>query len=114
MNQVFISDENGNGILTSGGENENTEIPKEYSLKQNYPNPFNPVTTIGFQIPKSGITSLKIYDVTGRLIKTLVNEFKQAGNYKVDFDAGSVASGVYFYKLTSGDFVSTRKMVVLK
>jgi len=114
MNQVFISDENGNGILTSGGENENTEIPKEYSLQQNYPNPFNPVTTIGFQIPKSGITSLKIYDVTGRLIKTLVNEFKQTGNYKVEFDAGSVASGVYFYKLTSGDFVSTRKMVVLK
>jgi hypothetical protein len=114
MNQVFISDENGNGILTSGGEYENTEIPKEYSLQQNYPNPFNPVTIIGFQIPKSGITSLKIYDVTGRLIKTLINEFKQAGNYKVEFDAGSVASGVYFYKLTSGDFVSTRKMVVLK
>jgi hypothetical protein len=114
MNQVFISDENGNGILTSGGEYENTEIPKEYSLQQNYPNPFNPLTTIGFQITKSGLTSLKIYDVTSRLIKTLINEFKQAGNYKVEFDAGSVASGVYFYKLTSGDFVSTRKMVVLK
>ncbi len=114
MNQVYIADENGNGIITSNEGNENTEIPKEYSLNQNYPNPFNPVTIIGFQLPKAGFTNLKVYDVSGRLVKTLVNEHKQTGNYKVEFDASTMASGVYFYKLTSGSFTATKKMIVLK
>ncbi|MEI7485613.1 MAG: T9SS type A sorting domain-containing protein, partial [Ignavibacteriota bacterium] len=114
MNQVYIADGNGNGVITSNEENENTEIPKEYSLNQNYPNPFNPVTTIGFELPKNGFTNLKVYDVTGRLIKTLINENRQAGYYKVSFDASTLASGVYFYKLTSGSYSATKKMIVLK
>jgi hypothetical protein len=114
MTEVFISDENGNGVITSNGENGNIGIPKDFSLNQNYPNPFNPVTMISFQLPKSGFTNLKIYDVTGRLVKTLVSELKQAGYYKLEFEASSLSSGVYFYKLSSGDFILAKKMIVLK
>lgn len=89
-------------------------IPKVYSLSQNYPNPFNPVTNIKYQLPKDGFVTLKIYDITGREIARLVNEQKQAGFYAVQFDGNSLASGVYFYRLQTGDFVQVKKMVLIK
>ncbi len=89
-------------------------VPSEFSLSQNYPNPFNPVTKINFALPKQGFVTLKIYDVTGREIKTLVNEVKQAGYYTVDFNGSHLSSGVYFYKIQSGDFSSVKRMVLIK
>jgi len=89
-------------------------IPTEYSLTQNYPNPFNPVTHLEFGISKLGFVSLKVYDVLGREIKTLVNEIKPAGRFKIEFDGSNFASGVYFYRLEAGDFVQTKRMVLIK
>jgi hypothetical protein len=89
-------------------------IPKEFTLSQNYPNPFNPTTKINYALPKTGLVTMKIYDVTGREIHTLVNDVKQAGNYSVDFNGSSLSSGVYFYKIQSGDFVMTKRMVLIK
>lgn len=94
--------------------NISTEIPKEYSLFQNYPNPFNPVTNIKFSLPVSGYTTLTIYDITGRSINTLVNEHLKAGTYETDFDGSNIASGIYLYTLTSGDFTETNKMILVK
>lgn len=88
--------------------------PAEYKLSQNYPNPFNPVTRISFQLPYDSHVTLKIYDIVGSEVATLVNEIKVAGNYNFDFNASSLASGVYFYKLQAGDFVSNKKMILLK
>jgi hypothetical protein len=94
-------------------------IPEEYSLSQNYPNPFNPTTTINYSIPKlasnfSSRVVLKIYDLLGREVKTLVNEVKQPGSYQVQFDAGELTSGIYFYTLSAGDFFQTKKLILLK
>jgi len=91
--------------------------PNKFKLEQNFPNPFNPTTTISYQIPLSGNVSLKIYDVLGNEVITLVNEFKQAGSYDVTFDAAKKslnASSVYFYELKAGNFIQTRKMILLK
>jgi tetratricopeptide (TPR) repeat protein len=89
-------------------------IPKEYSLYQNYPNPFNPNTIIKFDLPKDGLVSLEIFDILGRRITTLVNLNRTAGSYEQTFNASSLASGVYVYKLQSGDFISSKKMILLK
>lgn len=97
------------GITQSG----NT-IPQSYSLSQNYPNPFNPVTKINFAIPKQGLVTMRIYDILGREVKTLVNEVKSPGNYTVDFNASEFASGVYFYKLESNSFTDIKKMMLIK
>jgi hypothetical protein len=86
----------------------------EYALNQNYPNPFNPTTTIKYQIPKSGNVTLKIYDVLGSEVATLVNSFQNEGRYEANFNASSLASGVYIYRLSVNDFVSVKKMLVLK
>jgi hypothetical protein len=90
------------------------DLPADYSLSQNYPNPFNPSTKIEFRIPKAGLVSLKIYDLLGREVKTLVSEEMKAGNYTISFDASSLSSGIYFYTLNTGEFISTKKMVLLK
>jgi subtilisin-like proprotein convertase family protein len=90
------------------------EVPFTYRLSQNYPNPFNPVTTIKYGLPKYGNTKLVVYDITGRVVKTLVNEFKDAGTYEVTFDASNFASGVYFYTLESGTYKETKKMLLVK
>ncbi len=89
-------------------------IPDNYSLKQNYPNPFNPTTNINFSIPKSGLVTLKIYDMTGKEVATLVNEVKSAGSYLVGFNASNLPSGAYFYRVSSGNFVDTKKMMLIK
>jgi len=92
----------------------NTAVPVVYSLSQNYPNPFNPTTKINYALPKTGLVTMKIYDVTGREIQTLVNDVKQAGSYTVEFNGANLSSGVYFYKIQSGDFVNVKRMVLIK
>ena len=89
-------------------------IPKKYELSQNYPNPFNPSTTIKFAIPKNGVVQIKLYDITGREVKSLVNEIKTAGYYSVTFNASDLSSGVYFYRIQANDFVQTKRMVLIK
>lgn len=90
------------------------EIPVTYNLDQNYPNPFNPSTTISYSVPTRGLTKLVVFDILGREITTLVNEVKQPGKHTVQFDANGLASGFYIYKLVSGDFVESKKMLLLK
>ncbi len=90
------------------------EVPNTFNLYQNYPNPFNPVTKIKFALPKSGNVIVKIYDVIGREVTTLVNEKLNAGIYSVDWNGANSPSGVYFYKLQSGEYTDTRKMVLVK
>ena len=89
-------------------------IPTEFALRQNYPNPFNPSTKISWQSPVSGYQTLKVYDVLGNEVATLVDEYKPAGSYEIDFNASNLTSGVYFYKLQVGEFVSTKKMTLIK
>jgi len=90
-------------------------FPKEFKLYQNYPNPFNPTTTLSFVIGHSSFVSLKIYDMLGNEVATLVDEYKPAGTYEVEFSAkGGLPSGVYFYQLQSGDFISTKSLVLIK
>jgi hypothetical protein len=99
--------------LIVGLSNPNT-IPAKYELLQNYPNPFNPVTKISYALPKNGLITLKIYDMLGREVAELVNEVKTAGNYTVDFNASSLSSGTYFYRLESNGFTDTKKMIIIK
>lgn len=94
--------------------NENKNVPTEYSLMQNYPNPFNPSTTISYSIPNSDYVSLKIYDIIGNEITTLVNEQKESGNYQIQFNASNLSSGLYFYKIQAGSFNQVRKMLLIK
>jgi flagellar hook assembly protein FlgD len=102
------------GITTNSNE-----VPMKYELTQNYPNPFNPVTKFTFSIPKANDVLITIYDITGREITTLVSMKMTPGKYTVDWDGTNtsgnlVSSGVYFYKIVSGDFVETKKMVMVK
>ena len=89
-------------------------VPDKFFVDQNYPNPFNPTTTIGYGIPQSGNITLKIFDMTGKEIRTLVNEYKEAGYYVAKFDGSSLSSGTYIYRIESGNFVTAKKMVMLK
>jgi hypothetical protein len=88
--------------------------PKNFSLSQNYPNPFNPVTEIRYSVPQSGIVTLKVYNLLGQEVATLVNREQKAGEYTVNFSASNLASGVYIYKIRSGEFSLTKKMTLLK
>jgi hypothetical protein len=106
-----------------GIQNINSEIPKEYKLMQNYPNPFNPSTVISFSVPDGfpiGAVGndknvvLKVYDILGKEIATLVNEPLQPGTYEATFDGSNLMSGVYFYRLQSGEFTDTKRMLMIK
>jgi hypothetical protein len=88
--------------------------PKEFMLYQNYPNPFNLNTVISYQLPVNSNITLKVYDILGNEVATLVNEEKQPGNYEVKWNASNVSSGIYFYQLMTGDYVDTKKMILLK
>ena len=89
-------------------------LPLEYQLVQNYPNPFNPSTTIKYSVPSAGTVQLKVYDVLGNEVTNLLNEYKQAGSYNIEWDASSLQSGVYFYQLRTNEFVETKKMILMK
>ena len=97
-----------------GIDDNTSSIPDDFILYQNYPNPFNPVTHLEFGISKLGFVTLKVYDVLGKEIRTLVNEIKPAGKYKIEFDGSNLPSGIYFYKFETGNFISTKKMLLLK
>ncbi|MDH3267505.1 MAG: T9SS type A sorting domain-containing protein [Ignavibacteria bacterium] len=113
-----------NGTFSGGGTfcnlpveveiEDDSEIPEEFSLSQNYPNPFNPSTTISFAIPKQEFVSLKVFDVLGRRVEVLMNEIKAAGYYEINFNSGKLPSGTYIYEIRAGNFVQTKKMVLLK
>jgi len=100
----------------TGVDTDVPSLPSKFSLAQNYPNPFNPTTKIGFRISEFGFVSLNVYDVLGNEVATLVNEEKPAGNYEINFSAtgGGLSSGIYFYQLQSGNFVETKKMILLR
>lgn len=91
-----------------------SNLPTQYELFQNYPNPFNPTTNISFSLPKGGKAKIIIYDVLGKIVKEIENEYKQAGYYEVAFDGSDYASGVYFYRIESGTFINSKKMVLVK
>ena len=91
-----------------------TDIPKQFTLMQNYPNPFNPVTTIEYRLPASNFVKLYVYDILGRIVKSLVNEKQEAGYYRVGFDGSNLASGIYFYRIQAGSYFETRKMLLIK
>ncbi|MFA3782216.1 glycoside hydrolase family 2 TIM barrel-domain containing protein [Melioribacteraceae bacterium 4301-Me] len=101
------------GVLTEVKDEKGIK-PNEFLLKQNYPNPFNPSTIIGYQLPNGSFVTLKVYDILGREIVTLINEYKPAGEHKVKFNAANLPTGVYFYKFTAGDKTSVKKMILLK
>ncbi len=119
QNYLFVATEAGikrraiNEMVT-GVQSKEINLPTIFSLSQNYPNPFNPTTTIIYTIPKSSLVTIKVYDILGKLVETLVNAQKIVGNYKVEFNASKFASGVYFYQLRAGNFISTKKLVLLK
>jgi hypothetical protein len=100
-------------VITGLAENE-TMIPLDYALKQNYPNPFNPTTNIEFSIPKAQFVTLKVYNILGEEVVTLVSERLAAGSYKYDWDAGTLASGVYLYRIKAGAFMQTKKLLLLR
>lgn len=89
-------------------------IPTEFVLYQNYPNPFNPGTLIKYQVPENSFVSIRVYDLLGKELVTLVNEEKSAGIYDVNFDAGQLSSGFYIYTIKAGNFTSTKKMLLMK
>lgn len=124
---VFVDRVNNSGVyqyrlkqIDNNGEFEYSKIVEvelfldKYTVYQNYPNPFNPSTTIRYQLPKDGMVTLKIYDVLGAEVATLVSEEKTAGTYEVDFNASQLANGVYVYKIQSGDYFDSKKMTLLK
>ena len=89
-------------------------IDDGFILLQNYPNPFNPKTTISYSIPKPSFVTLKVYDILGEEIATLVNDYSNSGNYKVYFDGSKLTSGIYFYRIQAGDFIEKKKLILLK
>jgi len=118
-NVGIIAGEDGTILTTTTGgltfvNSNSVFIPDGYYLSQNYPNPFNPVTNLEFGISNLGFVSLKVYDALGKEVKTLINESRSAGNYKVEFDGSDLPSGIYFYKLEAGDFTETKRMTLLK
>ena len=104
----------GTGGTTDVYESNDSTIPNEFSLSQNYPNPFNPSTKIKFSLPASSNVKLQVFDILGREIKTLINSFKKAGYYEVQFDASELSSGVYIYRIQADNFISSKKMILLR
>ena len=102
------------GTTTVDSDEEINQPPNNFVLYPNYPNPFNPTTTIKYSIPKASFVVLKIYDIIGEEVATLVNAQKPSGNYSVKFDASNLSSGIYFYRITSCNFMATKKLILLK
>jgi hypothetical protein len=104
-------------MITDANYNQN-DLPTDFNLSQNYPNPFNPSTVISYQLPVSGEVTIKVYDVLGNEITTLIKEYKSAGTYEIEFNPASSirhpVSGIYFYQLKAGDYIQTKKMTLIK
>jgi photosystem II stability/assembly factor-like uncharacterized protein len=100
--------------IVTGVDEDNYSMPEDFMLYQNYPNPFNPTTTIRYQTPKAGIINLKVYDVLGKEVATLVDEYKPAGSYSIEFNGEGLASGIYIYQLRAGRIIKSNKMVLMK
>jgi hypothetical protein len=114
-NDTLESNYSNEASLDFTGITEDEEgIPTNYSLSQNYPNPFNPSTKIKFALPHTALTRLIIYDVLGREVKTLVSKELGAGYYEINFDATNLRSGVYFYRIQAGNFIQTKKLLLVK
>ena len=92
---------------------QSNDLPKEYSVK-NYPNPFNPESNIQYELPNDNFVSIKVFDILGKEIFELVNEFKSAGRYKVTFNGSNLPSGIYYYKMESGKFSRVKKVILIK
>ena len=92
----------------------NDQIPNEFALKQNYPNPFNPTTTIGYDVPEATDVSIKVYDITGRLVAELVDGRKAAGSYEIQWNAAQLATGLYIYRIKAGNYTAVRKLTLIK
>jgi hypothetical protein len=101
-------------IIIDDDVKEGNVFPVVFKLKQNFPNPFNPNTTIGFDIPKASIVTLKVFNLLGQEVATLVNEKREAGNYQVEFDGSKLTSGVYYYRLQAGSFIETKKFILIR
>lgn len=101
-------------VITGVSENTISGIPNDFMLSQNYPNPFNPSTKINFSIPNSSNVVLKIYNELGAEVASLVEGYRNAGSYEVNFDASGLSSGIYFYKIQTGSFSETKKMMLIK
>jgi hypothetical protein len=93
---------------------EERRLPETFALHQNFPNPFNPTTTIQYALPTGSLVSLQVFDILGREVATLVNEFKNAGEHQVQFNASGLGSGVFFYRLQAGRFIETKRMMLVK
>ncbi len=104
----------GDTLLLGIKDKPESNLINDFQLSQNYPNPFNPATKIGFRIAEFGFVSLKVYDVLGREVATLVNEEKKPGTYEVNFNASNFSSGIYFYRIKTGSFIQTKKILLLK
>lgn len=111
---IYIDNLSFDTLITTSVNSEHVTIPAMFELGQNYPNPFNPITTIQISLPKSGIVQIKVHDILGTEIRNLLNEYKAAGTYNIEFDANSLSSGVYFYTLQAGNFAQTKKLLLLK
>jgi hypothetical protein len=114
---VNYSSQNATGKFTytlTGVEKNPIAIPTKFDLLQNYPNPFNPTTTINYQLPQSGFVTIKVFDILGREVATLVHVNKQIGYYSANFDAGKLTSGIYFYTIRVNNYIESKKMLLLK
>lgn len=113
VGSAFDLDDLSFGPIT-GVDDRGHSLPREYTLLQNFPNPFNPLTRIEYAIPHAGYVRLDVYDLLGREVAELINEYQEAGSYRTYFDATELPSGTYFYRLSTGDFSATRKLLLLK
>jgi hypothetical protein len=109
---IILYTKNGGGVTSAGQERE--ALLKDFSLEQNYPNPFNPVTTINYQLAMNSFVTVTVFDLLGRKVATLANQERSAGNYSVQWDASTLSSGMYLYRISAGSFTQTKKMMLIR